>query len=62
MKNYTKRARPRNSLHQLDLFDDWMREQDFRPANPAARRLAAQFGLSIHHAVLLTRLHGLGSR
>jgi hypothetical protein len=61
MYKYTQRARPRN-LYQLDLFDDFLREEDFRAANPAARRLAGQFGLSIHHAAVLMQLHGLGAR
>jgi hypothetical protein len=60
--SYPKRARLRNSHSQPDLFDDWMRDKDFRVANPEARRLAARHGLSIRHAAVLMELHGLGAR
>ena len=40
MTKYSKRASSRN--HHLDLFG-WIREQELRHGNPAARRIAKRF-------------------
>jgi hypothetical protein len=58
---YPKWARSRNSLNQLDLFD-WLREEDFRAANPEACRWARRHGTSVRHAALLMDLNGFGAR
>jgi hypothetical protein len=61
MHKYTRRARPRNP-HQLDLFDDWMREQDFRAAYPVAVQWARRHGVSVYRAALLMHLICIGTR
>jgi hypothetical protein len=61
MNSYPNKGRPRNPLCQPDLFD-CSGEEDLRGANPAARRLAARFGISIHHAMVLMQIHGIGTR
>jgi hypothetical protein len=53
--------RPKSFNYQLNLFD-WSRERELRASNPAARRIARQFGLPIHYAVTIARLAGLGEQ
>jgi hypothetical protein len=60
MNKYTKRAAPGNSPDQFDLFE-WLREADLRAGSPAARRLANRFSMSIHVAIRITELNGLGA-
>lgn len=57
MPKYSKRASLRN--HHPDLFD-WHRERELRRAGPAARRIAKQFGLPLHHAITVATLAGIG--
>jgi hypothetical protein len=59
MSIYLKRDKSRN--HQLDLFL-WSRERELRATDPNARRIAQQFGLSIHHAATIARLAGVGEQ
>jgi hypothetical protein len=47
--------------HRLDLFD-WIAERQLRAADPAARRIAQRYGVSIHAAVAIARLAGLGDQ
>jgi hypothetical protein len=42
-----------------DLFD-WLAERQLRAADPAARRIAHRYGLSIFAAATIARLAGLG--
>jgi hypothetical protein len=57
MSKYSKRASLRN--HHPDLFD-WHRGRELRYANPAARRIAKQFGLPLHRAITIAALAGIG--
>lgn len=57
MRKYSKRAPLRN--YHPDLFD-WHHERELRRANPAARRIAKQFGLPLHHAITVATLAGIG--
>lgn len=58
MTEYSKNALYRN-LHP-DLFD-WYRERELRSANPAAKKIATRFGLSVHHAMTIVTHAGIGS-
>ena len=58
MKKYPKRVVARNIGHP-DLFD-WALERELYRTNPAARRIAQRFGLSIHQAITICSLAGLG--
>ena len=57
MPKYSKRSLGRN-LHP-DLFD-WHRERELRNANLAARRIAKCYGVTLSHAVTISRLAGIG--
>jgi hypothetical protein len=62
MPNLLKQSLSRNIPRpaQLDLFE-WrpVTMPGFAPI--AARKLASRFGLTIHHAIIVARLAGLGS-
>jgi hypothetical protein len=62
MQYLQKRGVPRNIPQpaQLDLFS-WRPTPTLGFAPIAAQRLASRFGLTIHHAIIVARLAGLGS-
>jgi len=57
MSKYSKSVFPRN--HNQDLFD-WWRERELRRTNPAVRRIARRFGVSLHHAEAIATNAGIG--
>jgi hypothetical protein len=58
MNTYYKCAHLRN---HPDLFD-WLAERELREADPAARRIAFHYQVSIYHARVIARLAGLGEQ
>lgn len=61
MTNIRKRPSRRNTLKasQPDLFS-WPPAPILHTAPIAARKLAARYGLTIPHAIIVARLAGLG--
>ena len=57
MSGHGQRGSMRN-YNQYDLFD-WARERELRAANPATRRIAKRFGLSLDHATTVATLAGI---
>jgi hypothetical protein len=57
MRKYTKRRHWRNP-NQIDLFHD-ARSGELRAVSRCVRRLAAEQGLSIWHAIAVARANGL---
>jgi hypothetical protein len=55
MTTYLKRQSQRN--YRPDLFD-WCREQELRQTNPAARRIAERYGVTLSQAATIA---GIGS-
>jgi hypothetical protein len=58
MHKYCKRAHARN---HPDLFT-WLAERELRDADPAARRIAFRYCVSIYHARVIARLAGVGEQ
>ena len=58
MKHLTNFAQPRN-FEQLDLFKR-SAPTSLHIDNRAASKIAGRFGISIPHALVITRLAGLG--
>lgn len=57
MSTYRKRQAHRN--YHPDLFE-WHREQELRHTNPAARRIAARYGVTLSQAATIVGLAGIG--
>jgi hypothetical protein len=48
-------------FHDHPSLFDWLAERQLRAADPAARRIARRYGLSIFAAATIARLAGLGA-